>query len=382
VRLLHTSDWHLGRHLHGASLLDAQAAVVDFVVDTARREQVDAVLIAGDLYDRAIPPLDAVELFDRALVRLAAEGVAVVAISGNHDSSARLGFASGLMEGAGVHLRSRPDACGQPVLLADEHGPVAIYPLPYLEPAVAQGPLGATECRHQAVVEAAMDRVRADLAARRGTRSVVVAHAFVAGEGAPVESDSERDVSIGGTALVGTRAFDGIDYVALGHLHRAQAPGPNVAYSGSPVAYSFSEAGHTKSVTLVELDGSGLVRTERLPTPVHRGLARVRGSLDDLLGSPAHADIEDCFVEVTLTDHERPREPMARLRERFPHVLRLAFDAPELTPTTSYRAQVEGRSDLEVCTAFVEHVRGRAATLDEIALFDRALADRRVAEVA
>lgn len=382
MRLLHTSDWHLGRHLHGAPLLDAQAAVVDFVVETARHERVDAVVVAGDLYDRAIPPLDAVELFDDALDRLAAQGTTVVAITGNHDSSARLGFASRLMEAAGVHLRSRTDTCGRPVLLADDDGPVAVYPLPYLEPAVAQGPLGAAECRHQAVLDAAMDRVRADLATRPGARSVVVAHAYVAGEGLPAASESERDISVGGSPMVSTRTFDGIDYVALGHLHRAQAPGPNVAYSGSPLAYSFSEADQTKSVTLVDLDASGAVRTERLPTPVHRRLARVRGRLDDLLASPDHAALEGCFLEVTLTDDDRPREPMARLRQRFPHVLRLAFEAPELAPVASYRSQVEGRSDLEVCTAFVEHVRGRAASLDEIALFDRALAAQRVAEVA
>ncbi|WP_141727219.1 metallophosphoesterase family protein, partial [Streptomyces griseus] len=172
MRILHTSDWHLGRSFHRVSLLDAQAAYLDHLVATVREREVDAVLVAGDVYDRAVPPLSAVELFDRALHRLAASGVPTVMISGNHDSARRLGVGAGLLERAGVHLRTDPENCATPVVLADTHGDVAFYGLPYLEPALVKDALRADRAGHEAVLTAAMDRVRADLATRpEGTRS-------------------------------------------------------------------------------------------------------------------------------------------------------------------------------------------------------------------
>src|SRR6478735_4637023 len=194
LRILHTSDWHLGRSFHRVSLLEAQAAYLDHLVATVREHEVDAVLVAGDVYDRAVPPLAAVELFDDALHRLAAAEVPTVMISGNHDSARRLGVGSGLIERAGIHLRTDPAGCATPVLLSDEHGPVACYGLPYLEPALVRERLGAERTAHEAVLAAAMERVREDLAGRApGTRSVVLAHAFVAGG---EESDSERDITV------------------------------------------------------------------------------------------------------------------------------------------------------------------------------------------
>lgn len=166
VRILHTSDWHLGRSLHRVSLADAQAAFVDHLVETVRRQAVDVVVVAGDVYDRAVPPLTAVQLFDDALHRLAAAGVPTVMISGNHDSARRLGVGAGLIARAGVHLRTDPADCAVPVVLGDTHGEVAFYGLPYLEPALVKDTLGAPKAGHEAVLTAAMDRVRADLASR------------------------------------------------------------------------------------------------------------------------------------------------------------------------------------------------------------------------
>ena len=200
MRILHTSDWHLGRSFHRVGLLDAQAAFIDHLIATARDERVDAVLVAGDVYDRALPSLPAVELFDDALHRLAALGVPTVMISGNHDSARRLGVAAGLIGRAGIHLRTDPAGCATPVLLADAHGEVAFYGLPYLEPALVREEFDLGRAGHTEVLAAAMERVRADLAARpAGTRSVVLAHAFVTGGAA---CDSERDISVGGVAAV------------------------------------------------------------------------------------------------------------------------------------------------------------------------------------
>ncbi|WP_326578400.1 exonuclease SbcCD subunit D [Actinacidiphila glaucinigra] len=358
MRLLHTSDWHLGRSFHRVGLLDAQAAFIDHLVATAGAERVDAVLVAGDVYDRALPSLPAVELFDDALHRLAALGVPTVMISGNHDSARRLGVASGLIDRAGIHLRTDPAGCAAPVVLADEHGPVALYGLPYLEPTLVREEFTLDRAGHTEVLSAAMTRVRADLAARpAGTRSVVLAHAFVAG-GAP--SDSERDITVGGVAAVPADVFDGVDYVALGHLHGCQTISDRVRYSGSPLAYSFSEADHRKSMWLVDLGADGSVAAERVDCPVPRPLARIRGRLEELLEDPAHARHEGSWVEATLTDPHRPHEPMARLRKRFPHALALAFE-PERTdagPHASYAQRLRGRSDRQIAEDFVTHVRG------------------------
>ncbi|MFF3252685.1 exonuclease SbcCD subunit D [Actinacidiphila glaucinigra] len=358
MRLLHTSDWHLGRSFHRVGLLDAQAAFIDHLVATARAERVDAVLVAGDVYDRALPSLPAVELFDDALHRLAALGVPTVMISGNHDSARRLGVASGLIDRAGIHLRTDPAGCATPVVLADEHGPVALYGLPYLEPALVREEFTLDRAGHTEVLSAAMTRVRADLAARPvGTRSVVLAHAFVAG-GAP--SDSERDITVGGVAAVPADVFEGIDYVALGHLHGCQTISDRVRYSGSPLAYSFSEADHRKSMWLVDLGADGSVAAERVDCPVPRPLARLRGRLGELLEDPAHARHEGSWVEATLTDPHRPHEPMARLRKRFPHALALAFE-PERTDAgahASYAQRLRGRTDRQIAEDFVTHVRG------------------------
>ncbi|MGI5248826.1 exonuclease SbcCD subunit D [Actinacidiphila glaucinigra] len=358
MRLLHTSDWHLGRSFHRVGLLDAQAAFIDHLVATARAERVDVVLVAGDVYDRALPSLPAVELFDDALHRLAALGVPTVMISGNHDSARRLGVASGLIDRAGIHLRTDPAGCATPVVLADEHGPVALYGLPYLEPALVREEFTLDRAGHTEVLSAAMTRVRADLAARpAGTRSVVLAHAFVAG-GAP--SDSERDITVGGVAAVPADVFEGIDYVALGHLHGCQTISDRVRYSGSPLAYSFSEADHRKSMWLVDLGADGSVAAERVDCPVPRPLARLRGRLGELLEDPEHARHEGSWVEATLTDPHRPHEPMARLRKRFPHALALAFE-PERTDAgarASYAQRLRGRTDRQIAEDFVTHVRG------------------------
>lgn len=382
MRLLHTSDWHLGRSFHREDLLDAQAAFIDSLVETVRAEQVDVVLVSGDVYDRALPSVDAVMVAHDALRRLAATGARTVVTSGNHDSARRLGFGAELIDAAGVHLRTDPRGIGTPVLVEDAHGPVAIYGLPYLEPALAAEPLGVDERSHAAVLDAATTRVRADLAARpAGTRSVVLAHAFVAGGAA---CESERDITVGGVAAAPLATFTGFDYVALGHLHGRQTLAESVRYSGSPLPYSFSEEHHTKGMWLVELDAAGLATVEPVDLAPPRPLARLRGRLDELLGQPRWATYEDHYLQVTLTDPVRPREPMERLRVRFPHTLVLGFD-PEgggEEDRRTYTERLRGLDDLDVCCSFVEHVRHSPATADEVAVLREAFEARRVAEAS
>ncbi|WP_434739322.1 exonuclease SbcCD subunit D [Micromonospora sp. SH-82] len=369
VRFLHTSDWHLGRHLHGLSLHDAHQAFIDHLVEVARDERVDAVLIAGDLYDRAVPPPDAVGLWDQAQTRLALEAeTKVVVIAGNHDSPARLGVSSRLLERAGVHVRVGTGAVGTPVLFDDGTSKVACYPIPFLEPTAVVADWGVEDRSHAAALQAAMGRVRSDLAARPDHRSVVMAHAFVSGgQGC----DTERDISVGGVQHVPGAVFGGVDYVALGHLHGRQRLADGLRYSGSPLAFSFSEATHIKSSYLVDLGPQGMSRVQEIPAPVPRRMARITGTVDELLNSPAFSEYEECWLEATLTDRIRPMSPHERLKDRFPHLLKLVI--PGLTAEFGHRdlTALDQMSPVEVALDFVSEVRGRSADSDEAALLHR-----------
>jgi DNA repair protein SbcD/Mre11 len=375
MRLLHTSDWHLGRSLHRADLRAAQSAFLDHLVEVARAEKVDAVLVAGDIYDRAVPPVDAVELCEDALLRLHDTGTRIVLISGNHDSARRLGFGGGLLEKAGVHLRTRPGALARPVVLEDAHGPVAVYGVPYLEPDAVRGELPQAQDGparediprgHAGVLRHAVACIRADAEARGIQRRVVMAHGWVTGGAA---SESERDITVGGVGQVPAELFGGFGYVALGHLHGQQTVAPHLRYSGSPLPYSFSEASHRKGSWLVELDGTGTAHVEQVPAPAFRRLSVLRGRLADLLGLDAYARYEDDFVSVTLTDPSRPEGvigPMDALRARFPHVLVLAFEPEGAEPDgRGYRARIAGRDDLSIAAEFVRHVSHAPPTAGE-----------------
>ncbi|HEV7209639.1 MAG TPA: exonuclease SbcCD subunit D [Mycobacteriales bacterium] len=381
MRLLHTSDWHLGRSLHRADLGPAQEAFVDHLVETVRAERVDVVLIAGDVYDRAVPPLESIGLFEQALRRLRAVGAQVIAISGNHDSPLRLGVNAALLEGAGVFLRTRVADCGRPILLADRHGPVAVHALPYLEPDAVRAALGPEVGRsHEAVLGAAMQRVRTDLAGRDPRRSVLLSHGWVRGG---VASESERDITVGGAGAVPADLFDGLGWVALGHLHGPQRLADHLAYSGSPLAYSFSEAAHRKGSWLIELGAAGVTDVSFVPAPVHRRLAKVRDELSALLTAGRYAVDEDNFLAVTLTDPVRPPQAMDRLRARFPHVLTLLWDPPCGTADAgSYAERLHDRDDQQIAEGFVEHVRGEAASATERILLADALTAVRRTEAA
>ena len=377
MRLLHTSDWHLGRSLHRADLRAAQSAFLDHLVEVARAEKVDAILVAGDIYDRAVPPVDAVELCEDALLRLHDTGARIVLISGNHDSARRLGFGSGLLDKAGVHLRTRPAALARPVVLEDGRGPVAVYGIPYLEPDAVRGelPEEAEEAKniprgHAGVLGHAVACIGADADARGVRRRVVMAHGWVTGG---MASESERDITVGGVGQVSADLFAPFSYAALGHLHGQQTVAPHIRYSGSPLPYSFSEASHRKGSWLVELDAEGNAHVEQVPAPVHRRLSVLRGRLADLLGEAAYARYEDDFVSVTLTDPSRPEGAMDALHARFPHVLVLAFE-PEgaVADGRAYRARTAGRDDEAVAAEFVRHVSGAPPTEGEVGLLRNA----------
>ena len=387
MRLLHTSDWHLGRTFHGESLLSEQAAAVDRLVGLASEAEVDLVVIAGDLYDRAIPPADAVALFDEALVRLHGTGARIVAIAGNHDSAARVAVGDEILEQAGVTVRGDVGRCVRPLVFdPGDGGPsVAVYPVPYLEPALA-GPVlsrldaaadveGSRRLGHNEVTSRATALIGRHAASGGPTRTVVVAHTFVAGG---TTTDSERDLTVGNVDLVDVSAFDGFNYVALGHLHRDQAfDNGRVAYSGTPLAYSFSEEHDTKSVRIVEMDARGRCCSEVVPLGVGRPLRTLRGRLADLLGNSAFADAEQARVRVQLTDPELPLQAMPRLQTRFPHAVALEH-APDGRAAPGSGAVVDAvrsaENPLELALLFWVDQHGADASEAQAAVISEALA--------
>ena len=383
MRLLHTSDWHLGRAFHGESLLQEQAAALDRIVAIAAEAEVDAVVIAGDLYDRAIPPAEAVRLFDATVRRLSEAGATVVAIAGNHDSHVRVAVYDGLLASLGVTIRGEVNRCDEPVLVTPRRGggPVAIYPLPFLEPAL-DGPLllppdaelAGVRLRHGEVTRLALDRIRADLARRSGCRSVVVAHTFVAGGSC---SESERELSVGNVDVVPVAAFAGFDCVALGHLHGSQQlDGPRLAYSGTPLPYSFSEERHRKSVRLLELAADGTPSVETVPLGVGRPLLTLEGTLQELLADPALEAARQARLRILLRDERLPLQAKVRLQQRFPHIAELRHRPPQLAGRVaeSRSARIEAATTpLERALAFFAEQQGRPPQAGECALLRQAL---------
>ncbi|HEY3465422.1 MAG TPA: exonuclease SbcCD subunit D [Amycolatopsis sp.] len=378
MRFLHTSDWHVGRTFHGADLLAEQDAVLGHLADLVAGEAVDVVLVAGDIYDRAVPSAEAVRVATKAVARIRAAGAQLVVTPGNHDSAPRLGAFAEFAAAGGLHLRTTVAGLAEPVLFEDAHGPVAVYGIPYLEPEPARHALGVPDARgHTGVLTEAMRRIRADLETRPGTRSVVLAHAFVTG-GEP--TDSERTIAVGGVEQVPGSVFDGVGYVALGHLHGPQTLAEHLRYSGSPLAYSFSEARQRKSVWLVDFDETGLGEVRRHELPVPRALATLEGDIEDLLVNPAHDEFLDHFLSITVTDRVRPVDAMRRLRERFPHAVHLEWEPAGgyAGAPLRYSDAVRGRSDIEISRSFLDDCRGAPPTESEEQLLFKALeaADR------
>ncbi|NDL68263.1 exonuclease SbcCD subunit D [Anaerotalea alkaliphila] len=324
MKMIHTGDWHIGKLVHGMHMTRDQEQVLEQFTAHLREKRPDVVLLAGDIYDRTIPPVEAVELLDRVLTEIVLERkIPVIAISGNHDSGERLGFAGGILQRQGLHIHNRLEQVGKPVVLEDGHGPVHFYPIPYADPAEARVLYGDETIRtHDDVFRAVMERIRPRM--DRNVRNVCIAHGFVGGLELAA-SESERPLSIGGTETVDRAHFDGFHYVALGHLHRPQKAGRDrIRYAGSLMKYSFSEAEQPKGMLEVELDGEGGVELESVVFPPPRDMRVIRGELANLVRKDVY-EAQNCqdFIMAVLTDEGELHEPMATLRSVYPNILKL-----------------------------------------------------------
>lgn len=381
MRILHTSDWHIGRSFHGHSTLDALDGVLQALVAQVRTHAVDLVVVAGDVFDSAAPSAACYPLLSRTLAALTDAGARVLVTSGNHDSAARLGFQSGLLRD-GISVLTDPASVGTPVTLDDAHGPVHLYGIPYLEPAIVRNVWPDAELRTQAqTMRHAMELVRADHA-RRGGRAVVAAHCFAAGVDAT--PGVEREIRQGGLDVVPLSTFDGLDYVALGHIHGRQRLADHVRYAGAPLHYSFGEAGKPRGSWLVDLDADGLGAVEWLELPVPRPLVTLRGALDDLLADARHDEHVEHWVRAEYTDATPQTDPMRRLQTRFPWCATVAH-TPAVTREDDgigYARRVRAaRDEVELIDAFLGHVReGEGASDAERDLLREVLDARTAAE--
>jgi exonuclease SbcD len=340
--LIHTGDWHLGRVLHGVRLIEDQAYILDELVALVERVKPDALIIAGDVYDRSVPPAEAVRLLDHFLERVVRDlDTRVVVISGNHDSAERIGFGAGILESGKLHMRGPLTDPIAPVTIEDEHGLLDLFPLPFLEPARVRDVLNEeTVIDHPSAMAAMLRRILETAADRR---RVLIAHAFVSGG---LVSDSERPLTIGGVETVDTQLFDDFQYVALGHLHRPQRVGHDrIQYAGSLLKYSFSEVDQPKSVSVVHIDAQGDVRIERETLPIRRDVRRIRGTLQQLLDQPAPGDHNDYLV-ISLEDQGPVFDAMARLREVYPNALHI--ERPELAAEGTVSLPGDARNHLEI----------------------------------
>ena len=403
MKILHTSDWHIGRTFHGHSTLDHLAGVLGELVANVAERKVDVVVVAGDIFDSATPAAENYRVLTQALRGIREAGAAVIMTSGNHDSATRLGFQSEFAQLAGIHIMTRQEQHIEPITLTDEHGPVHFYGIPYLEPSLVRHNYPDVDLRtHTQVLSFVMQRIRADMA-KRGGRAVVLSHCFAVDVApAPVDpvlaSDVERDITSGGLDFVPMSTFDGPDYVALGHIHGRARLSDRVRYSGAPLHYSFSEANKPRGAWLVELGAaassatsasnsssttsvpvSALTAVDWVDLPIPRRLSVITGSLDELVEDAAFAGFEGDWVSAILTDQVRPMDGMRRLQERFPYCVVLEH-RPVVTETTAttYAARVKSKSDNEIVGGFLEYVRnGVGPTEFERTLIANALSDQR-----
>ena len=353
MKILHTSDWHLGRSFGSVSLHETQVEFCEWLLEVAAAEKVELLVVAGDLYDRSIPPQESVVLWRETLKAFNREGIAVVAIAGNHDGADRVAAFDGLTDEARIFVRGGYGRAGEILTLDISDGPLDIALVPFLDPQLAPPEWkaelaeGDNKPTHESVLRLALDQART---ASKAGRSLAVVHAFVGGS---TTAESERQLTVGGTDQVAATALEGFSYVALGHLHTPQVIGgaEHVRYSGTPLAYSFSETG-AKSVVLLDMSSNGTCSVEAVPVPVGRGVITLTGTIDELLAPDAHPEAAELYVKAVLTDASYVVDAKSRLLEVYPYctdvVMKLAGTSTAIGPNDEIRSALAPRDAAEM----------------------------------
>jgi exonuclease SbcD len=397
MKILHTSDWHLGKRLNSESLQDAHEKFLDwFATDLLKEEKPDLIVVAGDIYDRAIPSTESIELFETTLARMQQAKIPVLITAGNHDSRIRLGTNTRFMENVGLHFRTRINQIANPVVISNEDFDLLAYGIPYLEPDVDVGEgeeRFKTAPKQHDVLEEAVRRINVDIELRKKSskkplRTLIAAHAWVTGSNPKdsLTSDSERNIKLGTIGWAGAGIFDGIDYVAMGHLHGHQVVkhgfATDIRYSGSPIPYSFSEKAHRKQVLVAEITKDGVSPKSFVSrdVPQIRGMQEFRGTIDEFL-SDKFSETND-WVKLVATNREHPQNVFETLKRKFPHLLELIPDyINDGKPgEENSRIAIRELTPEEVTKRFVAHVTESDVAADIASAIDECCGSLRKAQ--
>ena len=351
MRFLHLSDLHLGKRVNEFSMLEDQAYILKEILNIIDEQKVEAVLIAGDVYDKVIPSAEAVRLLDDFLTRIAARELPVFLISGNHDSAERVAFGSRLMSSRQIYLSPVFESDVEPITISDRYGEIHIYMLPFVKPSLVKRVYPEEEIiTYQDAVNAAVQHMQIDT----DKRNILLAHQFVTGA---ARCDSE-ELSVGGLDDVDASIFDGFDYVALGHLHGPQKIGKEtVRYSGTPLKYSFSEANQKKSVVIVDVEEKGKINIQQIPFLPKHDMQEIRGTYMEVTALDFYKDMKtDDYLHITLTDEEYIPEAIGKLRTIYPNIMKLSYDNLRTRAAVTVRgtAEVEEKSPMELLKEFYE----------------------------
>lgn len=373
MKIFHTADWHLGKLVQGVSMTEDQAYIVQQFIEEIKREKPDVIIIAGDLYDRSVPPVEAIQLLNKTLQQiLIDEKIPILAIAGNHDSATRLNFGSELMKASGLHMAGHLQKEIEAVVLEDEYGEVHFYLVPFAEPSTVRVIFeDESITTHEAAMAKIIEQIKTTLDPTK--RNVIVAHAFITKDGMPElnTSDSERKLTIGGTECINAALFEPFCYTALGHLHQAHfVANETIQYSGSPLKYSESEVTHKKGFLVVELDENGSIKLEKKRLTPLREMRIVQGLLNDIL---QHAKSED-YVFVKLEDEEYTKGAAELVRTVYPnalHIERIAiYKQMEQQSTTMNRVQMD---DLQLFELFYTEMTGKPISTETKAIYTEVL---------
>lgn len=369
MKIIHTADWHLGRLLHNQSLLEDQTFVLEQILTYVKEHNVDALLVAGDIYDRSIPPAEAISLLNSFINRLAKLNVPIIMITGNHDGAERLSFASKQLQDSGVHILGALNQVHVPVILERSGVTVNVYGIPYADPESVRDAFDTDLKGFDEAHTYLVNQVKATYNAQEN--NILMSHCFV--DGAET-SESEKTLSIGGSDRVSFEPMLDFDYIALGHLHSPQKKGADrIRYSGSILKYSFSEHKQKKGVTLLEFDQSGLVNHQHLPLTPKKEVRVLEGLLDDVITQGKTDPHKDDYVMVRLTDQTALLEPIAKLREVYPNILHL-----EKTMLTQAMGKTPNRETLKrgeehMIQDFFKQVTGNDMTAEQLAVIEKTL---------
>ena len=396
MKFVHTGDLHIGKIVNGFSMIEDQRYILKQVYEISRREKADALVLAGDIYDRAIPPADAVVLFNDFLTDMVRTGIPVLMISGNHDSPERLGFADAILEEEGIYIAGVYKEELKKVEIADTYGNVSFVLMPFVKPASVGAKTSGEAVGNMLSMEKGrkednidkddMDKDNKNKEGEDGIRRVLVTHYFVTDQGREPElSDGETTIHVGGLDNVEASLFDGFDYVALGHIHKPQKIGEReVYYAGAPLAYSFSEAGQEKGINLVEMGKKGEVTMRRIPLkPLHE-MRRIRGKLQELMQPEVveAAQAED-YIRAELTDEEELIDPIGTLRSVYPNVMQILLTKNERKENMDYisRPEEKKKSIPQLFLGFYEMIRGEKPDEGRMKVVEEAAKEAEAKEV-